>query len=444
MTLTISDFLKGRIGQKFQPSPIIQLWEITIPDGTYQRFVDYFDERPEGGGDPGEISFNGETFQGVEIVRGDIEQRSDGGATQLTLSIYDPLHEVAYFLAAQDGLRDETATLWITTLDHLSTPEDALSARFRIVSSFVSPDPPSATLVLGHYNLYEARFPRIFYDRRLCPNAYHNRHDPTAVGRFCTYPSNEFGASTEQDLTLSAEYAEKTRLFGWSTQQAARASVFSVHGESDGNLRIRSEDPYQNWENQFRHGPYFYRYISGDFDVETLVQNLATDRDAWEVGFVFQDTTEAAPDPEEENPPAAPVSSWLFLGVRDDGASGRELFWRKTVDDVSTAGTTSSTDLYLRATRSGDDFKLYSKAAEGDAWTLRFSQTLTLPTSARVGLAIASGTQASTEYGADFEYLRFNSGGLSTCKQTWEDCQAHDNGHQFNGFREIPNDRARY
>jgi hypothetical protein len=437
MTLTLSDFWKGRIHQLRQPSPILALYELALPDSTYLRYVDFMDAAANLAA-PEKIAFDGKEFTARRITRTTIEDNSQTLRPQIALTVADPDHSAAFYVHQYRGLSGQTVTMWLLHYDRLDHPEDAITETFLVESTVIIQRPPSVSLVLGLRNLFEMKFPKLFYDRRRCYNSYQDRH---VAGNWCRYPSNEFGASTEQDYKVGAANVEKERLHGWYTQQATRSSEFESN--VSGRLKMESQNQYAAWEDEFRHGPYLYRYISGDFDVETFIQTLITDRAGWTIGFLAQDVTTAAPDPEEENPPPAPVSTWLLWATQDNGSGSRQLLKRVTTDSVSADTTIAATDLYLRLTRVGDAWTCYSKAQSADAWTQRSTQTLTLPTEARIGLAVASSDDGTDRVGGIFEYIRFNSGGLSSCARTWEDCLLHKNTIQFNGQRKIPNDRAR-
>lgn len=439
MSFTLSDFMKTRINEASQPSPLICFYEIELPDTTYLRYVDFFDQEAP---TPGKITFDGHDWDPVDVYRGDLEENLEAKATQLVLSVYDPLRTVAYFLRTHSGLVGQPVTLWITTYDHLSTPADALTLTLRIIASWTSQEPAIASIALGHFNLFESRFPRLFYDRMKCFSGYQNRFTP---GNWCTYPSNEFGAQDAYDYRLAATNEEHEAPHGWWTQQALRAMLFKAHLSTAGTLAINTMNQYAAWQDNRRHGPYLYRYLSGDWDVHTKI-TLLPYRDDWSYGFIAQDATAAASPPElGEPPPPVPTSDWLFCGLHDNGASGTEFFVKKTEADVTALTTYSSvSDVRIRLKRSGNTFTLYTRAADDDPWTQRHETTLALPTECRIGLAIASSTESSEIFGARFDYIRFTAGGLSTCRRDFADCQVHKNIHQFNGFREIPNDRGRY
>lgn len=441
MSFTISDFLKDRINIPTQPAPFLTFYEVEIPGGTYLRYVDSLD--PEAS-IPGEIEFDGKTWTSVEIERGNLDQNLEGAREQLVLSVLDPLRTAAFYLRSHGGLVGQKVRLWIATADHLSTPADALTARFEVISSFITDDPPAANLVLGHFNLYEARYPRVFYDRKKCLNPYQDRH---VQGSLCIYPSNNFSERFQYNYALAGTNEEKAHRGGWRTQQALQAETFGANYPVTGDLKVTSRASSAAWADEGRYGPYLYRLISGDFDVYTVASPETSSRAGWEAGILIQDQTAAAIAPEPgEPPPPVPASSWLFAGVQDDGAGGRRLFVRETRANVSTVATVATTDTQIRVTRAGDTFTVYSRAAEGNSWTQRWqtASALSLGTEARVGVAIAASSEATSLFGAVFDFVWFLSGGLPSCRRDEEDCATHENALQFNGFREIPSDRGRY
>lgn len=440
MTATLSDFLKGRIHQLDQPSPLIAFWEVAIPDGTYARYCNFFDDR-SGASAPNKIPFNGSEFEAVDLSHKGIEESIDGSTGTFVLSVLDPLRSVTYFLQKHRGLVDQRVKLWLTTYDRITVPADADQYDFIVITAHSTGEPPTAHLVLGHYNLHESLFPKIYFDRERCLNDWHNRFIAQSP---CNYPSTEFGPSYESNLLIGGSLEAKERRFGWFTQQALRANTFNISETTADHLHITSIDPICAWNGQRRYGPYYYRPISGDFDVHTHCVVL-TGRDNFLCGILIQDMTAASPDVEEgEELPPSPTSSWLFWGIQDAGGGGYKLCSRKTDVDVSTDVVIPSvTDQHLRVKREGTTWSLYSAPNLGVAWTLRSQATLTLPTEVRVGVAVSSDAENSQQFGAKFDFVRFLSGGLTTCRQLWEDCQVRKMTRRFNGFREIANERAR-
>lgn len=437
MSYTLSDFWKSRIQLQRQPSPIVVFYELELPDSSYFRIVDFMDASVNLSA-PNTITFNGVEFTTRRVHRSTINDDTQSIRPQVALSIADPDHSVAFYIRTYNGLRGQPVKVWITTYDNLATEADALSDTFSVISAVIVQDPPSATLVLGMKNLAELMFPKVFYDRRRCFSSYQDRH---IVGNLCRYPSNEFGPSTEQNYLTGGQSTEQERLYGWFTQKANRA--YEYVSNDNGRLKIEVRNALASWWEGLRNGPYLYRYLDGDFDVYTSISQLISTRDLWTLGLLIQDSTEASPDPEEEDPPTSPTSSWLYWAMADDGASSNELLKRETDDDVSVDATYAYTDSQLRISRVGSTITLYSRATEGSSWTQRATSSLVLPSTVRVGVAVSSVEQTTDAFGGYFDYLRFTVGGLETCARTRSDCYLHRNLHAFNGYDEIPNDRAR-
>lgn len=441
MAYTFSDFLRTRVHALRQPAPILQFYEVEIPDGTYQRYVDFADRDLVGGNLPTRIPFNGQVFSSVSIVRGEIQEGTDGADFQMPVSVYDPTHAGAFFLRTFDGLREQLVRFWLIPSDHLDHPEDAYQETFQVIHSSINQGPDSITLTLGHPNLAETRLPKLFYDRRKCINPYHDRF---LSGSLCSYPSNEFGQKTQENLISGAIYGEQLRSHGWRTSQARRASTFDVNLDLTGYLTIASSETRIAWNGRERYGPALYREISGAFDVETRVIDVASSRGSWAAGLIVQNSIAACPFVSGiEEIPTDPVTSWAFWGI----SSGSRLLGRAAVqnDAAAIADWSAETAPYIRIVRAGDALSFYSRSAPADSWILRGSATLLgLGDPVLVGVAIASDERSALEVKARFDYIRFTAGGLSTCKRSWEDCLLHGNTVEFNGFREMPNDRARY
>lgn len=442
MGFTLSDFLRTRIHALRQPAPLLQFYELSLQDGSFFRAVDFAD--PEAGGSlPDRIPFNGEEFVTMPITRGDLQEASQGSTFQLPVTVSDPLHQVAFYVRQFQGLRGRRVRLWIAAQDNLENPADALSDVFEVITSEIGQGPDRVTLILGHPNLYEAKVPKLYYSRSKCINPYHDRFVP---GSWCTYPSNEFGEQSRQDLVPAAGFGVQAWKHGWSSQQARRASVFDSDRTNAGDLTITTSTDRIAWKARERYGPNLFRVLTGDLDVSTVLTLPATSRVGWMAGLVLQDTADAMPPvaPGEE-PPVEPLSTWLAFAAQDNGAGGRRLLLRRTIaSEADPDDTEASTDLHLRLLRSGNVVTCYSRDSEDDDWTERFLTTLTVPAAARIGVVAASDTKSALGFTARFNYLRFAAGGLATCARTEADCDVHENLLQFNGFLGMPNDRSRY
>jgi hypothetical protein len=439
MAFTLSDFLRTRVHELRQPSPILEFWELALPDGGYLRLVDFAD-KDAGGSLPDKVPFNGVEFTAMSVVRGEIQESSDGGAFQLPVAIHDPLGVAAAYMRQWGGLDGQACKWWLTTYDRLAVPADAFAETFEVVQSYITQGPNTATLLLGHPNLYETSLIKLLYGRK-CNAAYQNRF---VVGNRCTYPSHEFAEQKREDFRSTADYGEQLQRHGWRTQQARRASDFDVDVSNAGQLTIESAEPRIAWRHRERYGPYFYRPLAGDFDVETQVILPATSRLRWMAGLLIQEPAAAAAlVASGEEAPAFPTSSWLLYGSNHDGASSNRLLLRSTTASVTGPDqTVSVSDLFLRVSRVGNSWTFYSKSSASASWASRFTSSLILPTLVNVGLVAASDERTTATFTARFEFLRFALGGLPQCLRTFEECDAHENLVQFGGFREMPQTRS--
>ena len=141
--------------------------------------------------------------------------------------------------------------------------------------------------------------------------------------------------------------------------------------------------------------------------------------------------------------PARARGSWVFFGCQDNGASSRRILLRKTDQDAPPADTTVAvTDQEIRLARVGNTSPGYRGRLDR-SWTQRATATLTLPAEARIGLLLAADEKANTQLRARFEFFRFTVAGegLGNCRKIWEECMARDNTVQYNGWKELPDDR---
>ena len=443
--LDLSPYLRNH-AQKLRPlSPLLEFWEVATPDlmTPFLRYVDFAD--PDARGSlPRKVPFNGVEWDSIPIKRGDIEESAEAGGLILPVTILDPFHTAAFFLRQYQWLSGAKVKYYLAAYDNLANPSEAFLTTLVNTKAAITQGPDAVTLMLGQWSLYEERRPNIFYSRTKCFNNWPGRFQ---VGNLCNYPSNEFSAQTAQELRGAAIYEEKKRKYGWYTQMALKADVFSSHLAESGRLRVSVSQQQVAWFHDRRYGPFFYRLITGDFDVYAeVVLGLPTTRVQWYAGILVQDETAPAMilEPGEPIPPV-PTSSWAFWGPHDDGAGSSKLLARLTTADVSADTTPLFTDRHIRLRRTGNTLDFFSRANESAAWTLRSSQSLTLPSRVRVGLVSGADEVAPFTFTASFEYLRFLAGGEVRCtllRPGIDGCEVKENLHQFNGFEEILSDRA--
>lgn len=439
---TLSDFLVARAHARQQPSAWVSFYELELPDGTFQRYVSLMDQN-SGASLPDRIPFNGAEWTVGKIVRGQLQESGDGSNLTLDLTISDMKHQGAALLRLYDGLEGQPLRIYSTTYDALGTPADSFLEEYEVVAGHVGQGPDQVQLTVGHGNLFEQRFPQTLYERK-CFNAWQKRFVPKNP---CHYPSTEFGPSHEQNLLAGGAIGIRTVKNGWQTQQALRASTFAINRLYPHELALVSSTQKLAWLDDDRYGPYFFRLLSGDFDVHTVVTMRVTTRLGWAAGLLIQDEAAAinlALDVLTE-PQQIADSNWLFWGrARRPSSSLSDLMSRKTLSNVSTTVRYQVEDTRVRLKRVGTSWSLYSRPDDVAAWILRATETLTLPSAVRIGLVLAADTDEQVQCGVSSDYLRFTSGGELLCDRTKARCRQLQNLKQFNGFEGIPDDRARF
>lgn len=434
----LSQFLRVRSQELRQPSPWCLFLEVALPDGTFLRWVNLASADARGSG-PRKVPFDGHEWDSVGLTLGDVQYSQDGDHPSVPITILDPLRTVSFFARSYGWLFGCRVRSWLIPYDRLAVPADAMRERFVIVGCQPGQGPDRVTFTLGQWSLFELRLPRQFYDRDSCPARYRD-------GRRCKYPGNEFTSDRAQDYLAGGTWAEKTREHGWRTQMAPRCSIFSADLTTASQLVMESSDRFLCWQDDNRCGPYLYRPLEGDFDVDAIVNVPSTARPRWLAGILIQDEAPAGPVLEPgETPPPAPTSSWVLWGLQEDGAGGRRLALRLTVASSSTETVVALNRQRLRIVRAGNNFSAYARAADSDAWSLLATASCVLPARVRVGLVLSCDDTDGGPVRAEFDWIRFPSGGLSSCDFTLRGpngCLAHENGVDFGGFSEMPDDAA--
>jgi hypothetical protein len=441
---TLSDFLTARAHARQQPAPWVSFYELELPDGTFRRYVSLYDPR-SGGSLPDRVVFNSLEWTAASVTRGQLQESSDGSNLTFELAVGDLKHEGAALVRLYEGLEGQPLRIYSTTYDALATPTDSFLEEYEVVEAHIGQGPDRVQLTVGHGNLFEEEFPSTLYERK-CFNSWQKRFEPENP---CHYPSNEFGPSHQQNLRAGATIGIRAVKHGWQTQQSLRASTFYINQLAPHKLRIISSAQKIAWLDDDRYGPNFFRILSGDFDLHTVVSVLPTTRTGWMAGLLVQDEAAAINLPLDvtEEPSQVADSSWLYWGLIQrlgGGSPFSDVLRRKTVANVSTSARTTVSDTRLRLVRVGSTWSLYSRVTDAAAWTLRYTETLTLPTAVRIGLVLAADTDGTQEFGATVDYIRFTAGGEAQCSRLKSRCRELKNLIQFNGFEGIPDDRARF
>ena len=171
----LTPFLITQSHELRQPSPVLMLFDVSIPNGPVLHYVDFYDADCRGSA-PGKVPFNGQEYDPVAITVGEIAANTDGTGGGFPIAILDPLHQVAFYLRTHDWLEGARVKMWVTTYDRLSDPSKASVLDLVVVRSSLTQGPDTATLVFGSWGIYEERIPFNFYDRGKCSNNYQNRH----------------------------------------------------------------------------------------------------------------------------------------------------------------------------------------------------------------------------------------------------------------------------
>lgn len=138
----------------------------------------------------------------------------------------------------------------------------------------------------------------------------------------------------------------------------------------------------EGWELANGSGPFLYKMVKGDFDSE--VEVAAFEYVQWSDGGLMA----RVPNIEDAGPGEDYISALLFSANNTD-TWAQENRLRSTDDNASSTIWTSGVigQRFLRLERLGNTFNYYSKAAVGDAWSLRETVTRNdFPATLQVGL----------------------------------------------------------
>jgi hypothetical protein len=349
-------------------------------------------------------------------------------------------------LREEDGLAGSKVQIDIITYDLLSQPALATTETYRIRQAAASTSPAKVTLECGLPSLTDIDIPILLFSRTRCINDYNRRHTQ-GVNQLCRAPSDDFFRGTFQVLgsdendaaSTTWPAAETKRKYGWYTQNADIATIWKTSFIQLADLFpsslwtvFESDAPIsQIWKNAARTGMFMYKFLTGDFAIETHLDFRANVKAERNSGILVQD----------------PLSEgdWIFWGNAENSSSIEVL--RRRVTNAGTSTDTDDTDLsdgaaFFRLERTGDDFEMSVKPDFDEPWVLKQTTTKTMSSRLRIGLVVHSDSSAALHLlSSYFRFFRFTSGGPETCDRSLEDCreEGRDNEHQFNGFQGIPN-----
>lgn len=203
--------------------------------------------------------------------------------------------------------------------------------------------------------------------------------------------TDTFGSATAQDLKTGGDGAKSN---GWFSRNTANATAMNVNTSNAGYLTISPNTTNSGISPTVITGPYAYKLLTGDFDVETLIVDNG-DADNEQAGLLVASNSNEA----------LHVYVINYFGGATSNVAARS----SNGASEATIGTdVVSTQRIFRLTRVGDVFTLYRKAAPGDAWTTHGSVSRSdLGSTVRVGL-YAAPANTSGNYTARFDHFQVN------------------------------------
>ena len=415
---TISADLQSWKAVEDQEDPLVTLVDVEIDDTTTVYLVS---GHPDG---TKQITFQSNNYVHANLDLGEPKENVESNLFSLELSISN-LDGVAGGYIELNELEGRQVTIRHIPLSKLSgspVAGDWIEEGYTIQNQSYTRQ--AATITLGTPNFLDRVIPFRQFIRHRCQWNYGTRFLEDSG---CFYPSDYFEADTEQDMipVVQGAATEVPFLHGWFGINMDEASFADVNLSSLSEFRLRYPDSTNvaAWLNAARDGPFAYKKISGDFDVFSKVDPLITGGSR--TGFICQSVSTP--------------SNWVSLFL----VSTNTWVLRRTISDVSTDASDAATasDRWLRLVRSGDDFEgFYSD--DGASWTSVGTWTVVMGADIRIGIAVFQDTSnPATPIGGDYEFFRFNAGGLIECDRTLDGekgCNAHSNSTHFGAFPVIP------
>ena len=410
--IPLSDAARTWANAESRGDPLLYLYEIEVTDALTVRLV-------QGNPIGGPVTFDGETYTPAAISREAGEQSIDGEVGSFRLSISN-VDGVAGGYVERYELEDRTVRI-ISVPRSTLDPADAWVETYSILDQAYNRE--TATVILGPPNFYKKRVPWRKCQRQRCQWDWPNRF---RAGNGCAYPSDEFDDDSVQDLVVGATTdGAQARKHGWWTLNALRATVFDIDYRVPGALYIESNSLAIDWEGTTRDGPFLFKLIEGDFDVQARV-DLEDVRGGMFAGILCQ---EGADDLDSWVAVARAVDTLGQVSIRMAGAENGVALAPLVVAEED--------DVHLRLLRVGSSFSAYH-GPDGADWTLLGSQTVSLDASVRLGPFLAASSAQSGRVGASFPHFRYLAGGEPDCDRTLESCRVRGNTRRFFAFPGIP------
>lgn len=212
--------------------------------------------------------------------------------------------------------------------------------------------------------------------------------------------SDEFEVPTEQDIKAGGDGAKG---YGWNLLNGASADAVDANVTNAGKLTVGCSTVNSGGFGAGFTVPLAFKEVSGDFDVEVHVTSNADEANE-DAGLCVRD------------PNASAGQDHLEIFFR---AASAAVYWRNTVNSLSSSGSAAASNGYFRIARAGNVFTLYSRANAGDAWTQRVQYSRDdFATTVQVGPYVATGN-TNGNFVAQFDYMRFNAVGTDIFTKSW-------------------------
>jgi hypothetical protein len=310
-------------------------------------------------------------------------------------------------------------TVYLVHSAHLSVTTNVPTFHWRVNAADAVAE--EVVFELGFEDLLALNFPWQRFFRDHCRHVFKDSH--------CQYLSDEFGGDTEQVFDPELTTAQQ----GWKVLYSDKADrdaddvlIFDANRTNEDQLtiKVKEGDIYQWWTSDTE-GPFLYRLLATDFDVSCRYTGTITAAD--EALLVVQSSTD--------------TTDWVAIGAL---YSSGESEVRASI----TNGSGSTTQIraapirkYWRIVRVGTDYTIYDKAKDSDDWTeiTTYSRS-DLSGTVKVGLAVGS-RQSTGATAQTFDWIRFASGGETTCDYTLygtTGCVARGNSRRFGAQPTIP------
>lgn len=180
-------------------------------------------------------------------------------------------------------------------------------------------------------------------------------------------PKHELSDVRPEDAHLSDTFDNSLDLLAnpdgagdgdWLLMNADSVDAVDMNLTEKGSLSFDMNSMDSNFYNSLFTGAYVYRELAGDFDVETHIASSNHDASNEFAGFLFR------------SPEASDKENWIAFQLGHSGGT-KLLNIINTTDGTSATVMPSFEDTFLRVTRVGSVFTLFSRKARGDDWSVR-------------------------------------------------------------------------